>query len=175
MPYFTIRDLYGTCFQLTSSEPEVIKGWLIEMCRKASSVNSMMGPMTITVNPISLNNDYNAPVYDWPISGIKQYAEYRVQADALIRLAEMLEQFRLREEIRSNEVAAAEWCDFANHPFKAGQTGTMRAAIKKEDGTQDERVICPECAALMGVNDDYKAPQSPADRKAAIEAAKPGK
>ncbi len=80
----------------------------------------------------------------------------------------------------------ARWCDYGDHPFKGGRPGTIVMG-RIEDGLGDSRFkrneyvteqqmaanmqareVCPECAATLGMNDDYQAPLSPMQRHLAI-------
>jgi hypothetical protein len=70
----------------------------------------------------------------------------------------------------------ARWCDYGDHPFAGGRPGTVVMALTEQvnnqwGGTQPSTVpasreICPECAAELGMNPDYTAPEmSPGQRK----------
>lgn len=172
MPYFNIRDLAGMVWSLTSSDPEIVSAWLLEQARRAVTLNSMYGPLMLTVNPLVL--DPVNGVFDWPVSGVKSNIEYQIEAGQLLKLIRLMEQFRVKQTIgEDNRMSGAEWCDFANHPFKAGAEGVIRTSRKVGKGDEvDEHVICPECAAEIGLNPEYKAPEeSPFQRRAIIKGA----
>jgi hypothetical protein len=61
------------------------------------------------------------------------------------------------------KVSVARWCDYNNHAFKGGVRNTvMLGVITNDKGDQDVREMCPECAAELGLIDDYTAPEPPA-------------
>lgn len=72
----------------------------------------------------------------------------------------------------------ARWCDLGDHAYKAGRPGTLMLGKVEEvpnqwGGSQPHtqsniKEVCPECAAAMGLNDDYEAPESPAVRHSRI-------
>lgn len=69
-------------------------------------------------------------------------------------------------------MSIAKWCDFGAHCFSASaenaQTLSITRHVKNQWGgvqpTTIEQDVCPECAARMGLIDDYTAPDSPAVR-----------
>ena len=78
-------------------------------------------------------------------------------------------------------MSEARWCDFGNHAYKAGRPGTiMMGKLEQAKGpgngysgqpgqvTQEVAEMCPECAAEMGLIDNYTTPEAPAERRAAI-------
>jgi hypothetical protein len=76
---------------------------------------------------------------------------------------------RILPEVR---VSDARWCDYRDHPFKGGQEGTitMGQIVNGPNGGKqykdnEMKEVCPECAAELGMNPDYKAPEPPAVRK----------
>jgi hypothetical protein len=69
-----------------------------------------------------------------------------------------------------NAMSEARWCDYADHAYKGGREGTiMLGQTTKKDAYgnvhQDVREMCPECAAGLGLIDDYEAPAPPSQRK----------
>lgn len=77
-------------------------------------------------------------------------------------------------------MSAARWCDYGDHPFAGNRPGTIVMALTGQvsnqwGGQQPSTIpaakeICPECAAELGMNPDYAAPdQSPGQRKAQLE------
>jgi hypothetical protein len=71
------------------------------------------------------------------------------------------------------------WCDYGDHPYKAGQEGTtmLGQVVKAPNGqlmqanTQEVREVCPEHSAELGLYTEYKAPAlSPDERKALLAA-----
>lgn len=71
----------------------------------------------------------------------------------------------------------ARWCDYADHPFKGGQQGTIVMGQIDKNRSVNEYItnaqlnakeICPECAASLGLYDEYEAPLPPATRHAKI-------
>jgi hypothetical protein len=81
-------------------------------------------------------------------------------------------------EKKAGDVSEARWCDYRDHPYKGGQEGTimMGQTVRMPNGGmqstgQEVREICPECAAELGLNPDYKAPEPPSVRKALLETA----
>jgi hypothetical protein len=79
-------------------------------------------------------------------------------------------------EKKAGDVSEARWCDYRDHPYKGGREGTimMGQTVRMPNGGmqatgQDVREICPECAAELGLNPDYQAPEAPAVRKALLE------
>lgn len=77
-------------------------------------------------------------------------------------------------------MSEARWCDYGDHAYKAGREGTIimgkTVQVANQWGGQQPHTvpnlkeICPECAAQMGLNDEYKAPElSPAARKEQME------
>jgi hypothetical protein len=83
--------------------------------------------------------------------------------------------------MEAGNMSECRWCDFKDHPYKGGREGTIILGKTEQvpnqfGGTQPHtqpniKEICPECAAEIGLNDDYTAPVSPAERKLAIEKA----
>lgn len=77
-------------------------------------------------------------------------------------------------------MSAARWCDYGNHAFKEGADGAVTFAQTRNvrnqwGGTQpstDTNVmeICPECAATLGLTDEYTA-ISPGERHDKVEKA----
>jgi hypothetical protein len=75
-------------------------------------------------------------------------------------------------------MSEARWCDYGDHPYKGGREGTVimgrTEKIKNQWGGEQPHTepnvkeICPECAASIGLNDGYEAPESPAERHKAI-------
>lgn len=70
-------------------------------------------------------------------------------------------------------MSVARWCDYGDHAYKGGREGTVMMGVTKAGGNdQDVREMCPECAANLGLNEDYEVPESPAERhRTMLEAA----
>lgn len=71
----------------------------------------------------------------------------------------------------------ARWCNFGDHPFEGGREGTIVMGRIESVVSGNEYVtanqmkakeICPECAATLGMFDEYEAPKSPAERRKAL-------
>lgn len=67
-------------------------------------------------------------------------------------------------------MSEARWCDYGDHAFKGGREGavtfTQTRQVRNQWGgdqpsTTQAMELCPECAAEIGLNDDYKAPALP--------------
>lgn len=102
MPRIELRDPFGQMFLLTSSDPEIVKLWLIEHARLAVGASDNWAPWTMTVYPIAAPalGPRGAPVFDWvPVRDNKQglAGQYQVTARALGGLAEWLEAERRGE------------------------------------------------------------------------------
>ena len=162
MPQIQWRDAYGYEWSITSSEPDTIAAWLLEQAKRTASLNTQTWEQRVIIYPMMVAGG----VTDWPVG----QQDFTVQADGLVRLAHLMAQFAQREEVHT--MAGAEWCDFANHPFKAGAEGTIRSQRKgKGNDTPQEFVVCPECAASIGLNPDYEAPDdTPMQRRALLAA-----
>lgn len=75
-------------------------------------------------------------------------------------------------------MSVARWCDYGDHAYKGGRPGTIMLGVTKEvnqsryqsnqEIEQDVREMCPECAANLGLNDEYEAPESPQKRHASL-------
>lgn len=83
----------------------------------------------------------------------------------------------IKEE--SKPMSGARWCDFGDHAYKEGREGTIILGRTEQvpnqwggqqpSTTPNLREICPECAASIGLNDDYTKPeQTPEERKALL-------
>lgn len=72
----------------------------------------------------------------------------------------------------------ARWCDFRDHPYRAGRAGTVMFGRTEQvpnqwggqqpSTTNNVKEICPECAAELGLTEDYVPEVSPAERKGAL-------
>lgn len=72
-------------------------------------------------------------------------------------------------------MTAARWCNYGNHAFDGARDDTL--IIGKMDQVPNQwggqqpsytpnlKEICGDCAAASGITNDYKAPESPTDRK----------
>jgi hypothetical protein len=63
------------------------------------------------------------------------------------------------------KMSDAGWCDFRNHPYKRPDDPDEVNTITRKGETKE---LCDECAAEIGLIDNYEAPESPAERKAII-------
>lgn len=181
MPRIEIIDWYGSCWSITSSDPETIGRWLVEHVRKFVSVNSAMGDIRMRVWPMPSGtvDAQGKDEYDWPIGGTGQF--YNLTREKLTGLAEYLEgnaslvyidtpvvHSTYNNPEKEDEMSVARWCDYGDHSYKGGRKGTVMMGMTGDNEEQDVREMCPECAAALGLNNDYKAPEPPAERKAAI-------
>jgi hypothetical protein len=66
-------------------------------------------------------------------------------------------------------MATARWCDFHDHAYRAPDDPDDINVVKFAGNAKE---ICPECAAEIGLNDEYRAPEPPATRHEAITSAK---
>jgi hypothetical protein len=67
----------------------------------------------------------------------------------------------------------ARWCDFGDHAYKGGRPGTVMMGMTVKESRyaqteQDVQEMCPECAAALGILNDYEAPESPHARRQAM-------
>jgi hypothetical protein len=75
-------------------------------------------------------------------------------------------------------MTAARWCSYGNHAFDGARAdtiilGKMEQVPNQWGGQQPHlepnlKEICGDCAASMGLNMDYKAPDDPKVRKAEL-------
>jgi hypothetical protein len=91
MPRIELRDPFGTCYVITSSNPDTIAAWLLEHARMAT--DNRLGPWMLGVYPAfsPQTGPGGQPVSDWP-TGISGTADhYLLAAGQLGRLAQWLE------------------------------------------------------------------------------------
>ena len=90
MPRIEIQDYFGTIYRVDSSDPDVIKGWLLEWTRALVSTNPALGYIRMNVYPIAgpLTHD-GKPDLDWPPG---EFRDLRLTAAAFGELAEWLRQ-----------------------------------------------------------------------------------
>jgi hypothetical protein len=72
----------------------------------------------------------------------------------------------------------ARWCNYGNHPFDGSRLdtaliGKMQQVPNQWGGQQPSttpniKEICGDCAAELGITLDYKAPDSPEERKSKL-------
>lgn len=71
----------------------------------------------------------------------------------------------------------ARWCNYGNHAFDGSANGIIVMGkitnVPNQWGGQQPsqtnlKEICPECAVVLGVSDEYVAPEPPAKRKKEI-------
>lgn len=73
----------------------------------------------------------------------------------------------------------ARWCNYGNHPFDGARDDTMIIGKMQQvpnqwggqqpNYTPNLKEICGDCAAAAGLTNNYELPESPTDRKRALE------
>jgi hypothetical protein len=118
----------------------------------------------------------------------QQQMEYYIwpdRAEAICKNGQMCQERRTRrdfpitharQKMEVPKVSEARWCDYRDHPYKGGREGTVmmgRTETQPNGGqayTQNVKEMCPECAAELGLN-EYEAPkETPAERRALLQA-----
>jgi len=89
MPRIEIQDYFGSFYRVDSSDPDVIKNWLIEQARNLVSTNSALGYIRMNVWPIfgPMHHDGKAD-QDWPPG---DFRDLRITAEAMHELADWLQ------------------------------------------------------------------------------------
>lgn len=80
MPHIQIIDHFGGNHMITSSDPEVIKGWLLEHASMLSSTNASLGPVQLFIRPMPGIHDGE---WDWPPDFVPDLNVTRGQLQAL--------------------------------------------------------------------------------------------
>jgi hypothetical protein len=138
-------DPWGVTRSISSYKPGIISLWLHEYV----PLMNVQG-WTIKIQPETAEEQRN----------VKSETSY-IDAKMLSKLATKIGDKKY--------MATARWCDFHNHPYRAPDDPDDINVVKFGG---KEKEICPECAAEVGLNDDYSAPESPVVRHAAITSSK---
>lgn len=65
----------------------------------------------------------------------------------------------------TKQLSNAGWCDYGNHAYRRPNDPEDINVVARKGESKE---LCDECAAEIGLIDDYKAPSSPQERHAAI-------
>jgi hypothetical protein len=89
MPRIEIQDWFGQMHTISSSDADVIKGWLLEHAEMFTIPDSRMGDVRMRIWPIHSSQTVGGQlVPDWPGGEVR---DFRLTAEALGRLAEWLQ------------------------------------------------------------------------------------